>query len=79
MTPESSAPPSVDPQVLGKLFVEQYYNHLFDSPSDVHKFYLEDSVLGRPGLDGEMVSVQSLKVKLFSWHSTIVSIIEPNV
>uniref|UniRef100_A0A1J3JX59 Putative G3BP-like protein n=1 Tax=Noccaea caerulescens TaxID=107243 RepID=A0A1J3JX59_NOCCA len=61
MTPESSAPPSVDPQILGKLFVQQYYNHLFESPSDVHKFYLEDSVLGRPGLDGEMVSVKSLK------------------
>ncbi|CAA7049881.1 unnamed protein product [Microthlaspi erraticum] len=60
MTSESNAP-SVEPTIIGNAFIIQYYNRLYESPSDVHKFYLEDSVLGRPGLDGEMVSVESLK------------------
>ncbi|CAD5318042.1 putative Ras GTPase-activating protein-binding protein [Arabidopsis thaliana] len=60
MTPESNAP-SVDPQFVGNGFVQEYYNHLYDSTSEVHKFYLEDSMISRPGLDGEIVTIKSLK------------------
>ncbi|VVB04010.1 unnamed protein product [Arabis nemorensis] len=60
MTPESNAP-SVDPHIVGNAFVQEYYNHLYESPANVHKFYHEGSVLGRPGLDGSMVYVNSLK------------------
>ncbi|KAG7591564.1 RNA recognition motif domain [Arabidopsis thaliana x Arabidopsis arenosa] len=60
MALESNAP-VVDPNTIGNSFVEQYYNLLYKSPAEVHQFYLDDSVLGRPGSDGEMVSVKSLK------------------
>ena len=61
MTPVSNAP-SVDAQIVGNAFVQKYYTHLYEKPAEVYRFYLEESVLGRPGLDGEMVSVKSLKV-----------------
>ncbi|XP_024007529.1 ras GTPase-activating protein-binding protein 1 [Eutrema salsugineum] len=60
MAPKSNAP-SMDPQIVGNAFVHKYYNHLYRSPEEVHRFYLEESMLGRPGLDGSMVSVKSLK------------------
>ncbi|EOA25476.1 hypothetical protein CARUB_v10018815mg [Capsella rubella] len=60
MTTESNAP-SVDPLTVGNAFVEKYYNHLYESPAEVYKFYLENSGILRPGLDGEMVSIKSLK------------------
>ncbi|KAH0923954.1 hypothetical protein HID58_023972 [Brassica napus] len=60
MTPVSNAP-SVDAQIVGNAFVQKYYTHLYEKPAEVYRFYLEESVLGRPGLDGEMVSVKSLK------------------
>ncbi|KAL1220054.1 Nuclear transport factor 2 [Cardamine amara subsp. amara] len=60
MAIESDAP-LVDPHIVGNAFVQKYYNHLYESPAEVHRFYLQDSVLGRPGSDGEMVSVKSLK------------------
>lgn len=63
MAIESNAP-LADPHIVGNAFVQKYYNHLYESPAQVHRFYLEDSVLGRPGSDGEMVSVNSLKVKI---------------
>ena len=64
MTPVSNAP-SVDAQIVGNAFVQKYYTHLYEKPAEVYRFYLEESVLGRPGLDGEMVSVKSLKVSHF--------------
>ncbi|KAF8117598.1 hypothetical protein N665_0009s0117 [Sinapis alba] len=60
MTPVSNAP-SVDAHIVGNAFVQKYYNHLYEKPAEVYRFYLEESVLGRPGLDGDMVSVKSLK------------------
>ncbi|CAN8312164.1 unnamed protein product [Cochlearia groenlandica] len=60
MSLESNTP-MVDPNIVGNAFVQRYYNHLYESPAEVHRFYLEDSVIGRPGSDGEMVSVKSLK------------------
>lgn len=61
MTPVSNAP-SVDAHIVGNAFVQEYYIHLYEKPAEVYRFYLEESVLGRPGPDGEMVSVKSLKV-----------------
>lgn len=65
MTTESNAQ-SVNPHIVGNVFVQKYYNHLYESPEEVHKFYLEDSLLMRPGLDGEMVTFKSLKVSSFN-------------
>lgn len=73
MTPESNAP-SVDPYIVGNAFVHEYYNHLYESPAKVHKFYHENSVLGRPGLDGEMVYVNTLKVSSFNAIAAYISI-----
>lgn len=42
MTTESNAP-SVDPHIVGNAFVQKYYNHLYESPEEVHKFYLENN------------------------------------
>ncbi|CAH2045585.1 unnamed protein product [Thlaspi arvense] len=60
MTPESKCS-SMDPQIVGNAFVQKYYTHLYESPAEVHRFYLEKSVVGRPDLANEMVSVKSLK------------------
>ncbi|KAL0737509.1 hypothetical protein Bca4012_013719 [Brassica carinata] len=60
MTPVSNVP-SVDAHIVGNTFVQRYYPHLYENPAEGYKFYLEESVLGRPGPDGEMVSVKSLK------------------
>ena len=64
MTPVSNVP-SVDAQIVGNAFVQKYYTHLYENPAEVYKFYLAESVLGRPGVGGEMVSVKSLKVSSF--------------
>ncbi|XP_010476397.1 PREDICTED: putative G3BP-like protein [Camelina sativa] len=60
MALESNAP-VMDPHTVGNAFVQKYYNHLYESPAEVYQYYREDSVLGRPGSDGEMDSVKSLK------------------
>ncbi|KAJ4868324.1 Nuclear transport factor 2 (NTF2) family protein with RNA binding (RRM-RBD-RNP motifs) domain [Raphanus sativus] len=76
---ESHAP-LADPHIVGNAFVQKYYNHLYESPAQVHRFYLEDSVLGRPGSDGEMVSVSSLKaineqIMAFDYENTKIQIL----
>ncbi|CAA6662940.1 unnamed protein product [Spirodela intermedia] len=47
--------------VIGKAFVEQYYNILRLSPEMVHKFYQDVSLLGRPDLEGTMSSVTTMQ------------------
>lgn len=79
MAIESNAP-LADPHIVGNAFVQKYYNHLYESPAQVHRFYLEDSVLGRPGSDGEMVSVNSLKaineqIMAFDYENTKIQIL----
>ncbi|KAJ0256939.1 hypothetical protein HA466_0078940 [Hirschfeldia incana] len=79
MAIESNAP-LADPHIVGNAFVQKYYNHLYESPSQVHRFYLEDSVVGRPGSDGEMVSVNSLKaineqIMSFDYENTKIQIL----
>jgi Ras GTPase-activating protein-binding protein 1 len=50
-----------NPQMVGNAFVEQYYTMLHQSPELVHKFYLDSSVVSRPGPDGAMSSVTTMK------------------
>ncbi|PKA53691.1 Nuclear transport factor 2 [Apostasia shenzhenica] len=57
------------PQVVGAAFVQQYYCVLHQSPDQVHKFYQESSILGRPDSSGTMTSVtttQAINDKLLS-------------
>jgi hypothetical protein len=53
-------------QVSGA-FVQQYYHILHEQPEQVHKFYQDSSILGRPEPNGTTVSVTTLAVS----YSTI--------
>ncbi|ONK56595.1 uncharacterized protein A4U43_C10F10490 [Asparagus officinalis] len=53
-----SPPP---PQVVGNAFVQQYYNILYNSPEHVHRFYQDNSKLGRPEGQGDMSSITTLQ------------------
>nr|XP_051198975.1 uncharacterized protein LOC127312496 isoform X2 [Lolium perenne] len=46
-----------DPRVVGIAFAEQYCRILNTSPEDSHKFYHDESIVGRPGFDGQMTSI----------------------
>jgi hypothetical protein len=47
---------------ISSAFVQQYYNILHEQPDQVHKFYQESSILGRPESNGTMVDVTTLGV-----------------
>ncbi|XP_020571961.1 ras GTPase-activating protein-binding protein 1-like [Phalaenopsis equestris] len=49
------------PQVVGNAFVQQFFHILHQSPEHVHRFYQENSRLGRPGSQGEMSTTSSLQ------------------
>lgn len=49
-------------QVVADSFVKHYYQTLHTSPEQVHKYYKDDSILGRPGSEGTMSSVTTIKV-----------------
>ncbi|XP_062111424.1 nuclear transport factor 2 isoform X2 [Humulus lupulus] len=57
-TEEAAAPTA---QMVGNAFIQQYYLALHRSPDVAHKFYLDSSVLTRPGPDGVMTSVTSME------------------
>ncbi|GAA0152002.1 RNA metabolism protein [Lithospermum erythrorhizon] len=58
---EAAAPPvSVPAQVVANAFVQQYYRILYHSPEHVHKFYQENSKLGRPQEDGSMSTTTTM-------------------
>ncbi|KAK8317180.1 hypothetical protein V6Z11_A13G090700 [Gossypium hirsutum] len=59
-----SDPSASDPQGIGNAFVKQYYTVLHNDPSHAYKFYLDLSVLSRPGTDGAMKSVTTLKAEI---------------
>lgn len=59
---ESSAS---DPQGVGNAFVERFYTVLHKDPTQAYKFYLDSSELSRPGPDGAMKSVTSVKVSFY--------------
>lgn len=48
-------------QVVGNVFVQQFFHILHRSPELVHRFYQESSWLGRPGVKGEMSTVSTLQ------------------
>ncbi|XP_015386485.1 nuclear transport factor 2-like [Citrus sinensis] len=56
---ESSA--QVDPQLVGNSFVEQYFKALHQYPEHLHRFYQDSSFVSRPGPDGVMTSVTTMK------------------
>ncbi|XWS23087.1 hypothetical protein CRYUN_Cryun29cG0091400 [Craigia yunnanensis] len=60
MTTQSDTSAS-DPQGIGNAFVQQFYTVLHNDPTQAYKFYLDLSVLSRPGPDGVMKSVTSVK------------------
>ena len=39
----SPSPFSVDPAIVGKAFVKQYYTQMHKDPSQMHRFYLDQS------------------------------------
>uniref|UniRef100_A0ACD5ULK7 Uncharacterized protein n=1 Tax=Avena sativa TaxID=4498 RepID=A0ACD5ULK7_AVESA len=51
----SFSPPH--PNVIGNAFAQQYYKILNSSPEHVHKFYHDESTLGRADSDGALTSV----------------------
>ncbi|CAA2978690.1 ras GTPase-activating -binding 2 [Olea europaea subsp. europaea] len=67
MAMQTETPPAApSAQVVGNAFVEQYYHILHHSPELVFRFYLDTSVLSRPGPDGVMTTVTTMKVSLLS-------------
>ena len=64
MTTQSD-PSASDPQGVGNAFVQQFYTVLHNDPTQAYKFYLDLSVLSRPGPDGVMKSVTSVKVSFY--------------
>lgn len=63
--------PVVSPQVVGNLFVQQYYDILHLSPNIVFQFYQDTSKLGRPEEDGSVSITTTMKAindKILSLH-----------
>lgn len=50
-----------NPQAVGNAFVTQYYNVLHTSPEMIHKFFQECSLLGRPGPNGQIITVTTIE------------------
>ncbi|KAM0922361.1 hypothetical protein ACQ4PT_006283 [Festuca glaucescens] len=48
---------SPHPNVIGNAFAQQYYKILNSSPEHVHKFYHDESTLGRADSDGTLTTV----------------------
>uniref|UniRef100_A0A7N0TP72 Uncharacterized protein n=1 Tax=Kalanchoe fedtschenkoi TaxID=63787 RepID=A0A7N0TP72_KALFE len=56
-------------EAVGNAFVLQYYHVLHQSPEIVHRFYQEDSKMGRPVQDGAMgmtTTIEAIKEKIQS-------------
>ncbi|KAK3146946.1 hypothetical protein QOZ80_3BG0275560 [Eleusine coracana subsp. coracana] len=47
----------ISPHLVSGAFVQQYYHILHEEPEQVHKFYQDSSILGRPDPNGTMGSV----------------------
>ncbi|CAM8991206.1 unnamed protein product [Rhodiola kirilowii] len=52
---------AISPEVVGNMFVEQYYHFLHHSPEVVFKFYDDQSVLSRPDSNGLMTSTTTMQ------------------
>ncbi|KAJ4755405.1 hypothetical protein LUZ62_089810 [Rhynchospora pubera] len=51
----------LDPHVIARAFVDQYYRILHRSPDQVYRFYQETSILSRPDVNGMMTSATTLQ------------------
>ena len=60
---------------VGNAFVTQYYNVLNMSLQMVHKFYQKDTLLGRPGPNGRMITVTTVEVNLNGNHNEVLSLL----
>ncbi|KAL8475827.1 hypothetical protein ACS0TY_028476 [Phlomoides rotata] len=62
MAAQTASPaPAPSAQVVGNAFVEQYYHILHHSPELVYRFYQDTSLLSRPGPNGLMTTVTTMK------------------
>lgn len=60
-----------DPQKIGQVFVMQYYMQMHKDPSQMHRFYLSDSVFSRGGPEmgtvtpvvGQQVRIMKIKIQ----------------
>lgn len=62
MAAQADSSAQVDPQLVGNSFVEQYFKALHQYPEHLHRFYQDSSFQSRPGPDGVMTSVTTMKV-----------------
>ncbi|XP_022764406.1 ras GTPase-activating protein-binding protein 2-like [Durio zibethinus] len=53
--------PSYTPQEVAAVFVDRYYFLLRDFPGELHKFYLDSSMVSRLGPDGVMISFTTME------------------
>ncbi|AQL06086.1 Nuclear transport factor 2 (NTF2) family protein with RNA binding (RRM-RBD-RNP motifs) domain [Zea mays] len=51
----------ISPHVISGAFVQQYYHILHEQPDQVHKFYQDSSILGRPDSNGIMAYVTTMR------------------
>jgi len=61
---------AVSPDVVANAFAQQYYRILTATPEEAHKFYHGDSILGRPGSDGTMKSITTIRAIKKYYSST---------
>ena len=47
---------------IGGAFVQQYFRILHEQPDQVHKFYQDSSIVGRPDSTGTMLYVNTMSV-----------------
>ena len=50
-TTHTPPPPPLDPAIVGKVFVKQYYTQMHRDPSQLHRFYLDESSYVHGGSD----------------------------
>lgn len=67
MASQADTSAQVDPQLVGNSFVEQYYKALHQYPEHLHRFYQDSSFFSRPGPDGVVILVTTMKVCSFSF------------
>ncbi|KAK1305489.1 hypothetical protein QJS10_CPA10g01985 [Acorus calamus] len=61
VNPPPAPPTTHTAQLVGQVFVEQYYQILHNSPEHLFKFYQDSSVFCRPGPDGSMISIRTMQ------------------
>ncbi|KAM0897536.1 hypothetical protein ACQ4PT_022508 [Festuca glaucescens] len=55
----------LNPHVVGNLFAQKYYSVVIESPETAHKFYHDESILGRPDCDGALRSISTTPIKKY--------------